>query len=139
MTFGEKVRSARIAIGITQRELAERSGISLRTIQNYESGERMPKQKEYYTFLAQALKVDENELKEQEASLRLPRYETERSFPKDIRRLLDDIVGLYSGGTLADEDMDAMMKAIQDAYWIAKENNRKYAPRKYRRDPDKSR
>lgn len=139
MTFGEKVRSARIAIGITQRELAERTGISLRTIQNYESGERMPMQREYYTFLAQALRVDVNELKEQDAQMSLPRYEGERSFPKDIRKLLDDIVGLYSGGTLADEDMDAMMKAIQDAYWIAKENNRKYTPRKYRRDADKSR
>lgn len=139
MTFGEKVRSARIALGITQRELSERTGISLRTIQNYESGERLPKQREYYTFLAQALRVDVKELREQDAQMNLPRYEGERSFPKDIRKLLDDIVGLYSGGTLADEDMDAMMKAIQDAYWIAKENNRKYTPRKYRRDADKSR
>ena len=30
------------------------------------------------------------------------------------------------------EDMDAMMKAIQEAYWIAKEKNRKYVPKKYR-------
>lgn len=28
--------------------------------------------------------------------------------------------------------MDAMMKAIQEAYWIAKEKNRKFVPKKYR-------
>ncbi len=27
--------------------------------------------------------------------------------------------------------MDEMMKAIQDAYWIAKERNKKYTPKEY--------
>ena len=39
---------------------------------------------------------------------------------------------MYAGGDLADEDMDAMMKAIQDAYWIAKKKNLKFVPLKYR-------
>ena len=39
--------------------------------------------------------------------------------------------GLYSQGF-----MDAMMKAIQEAYWIAKEKNRKFVPKKYRSTSD---
>ena len=35
---------------------------------------------------------------------------------------------------MAEEDMDLMMKAIQDAYWIAKEKNKKFTPKKYRTD-----
>jgi len=27
-----------------------------------------------------------------------------------------------------------MMKALQDAYWIAKEKNKKFTPKKYRKD-----
>jgi hypothetical protein len=30
-----------------------------------------------------------------------------------------------------DEDLDAVMRAITDAYWIAKEKNKKYTPKKY--------
>ena len=30
---------------------------------------------------------------------------------------------------LADEDLDEMMKGIQEAYWIAKEKNKKYTPK----------
>ena len=37
------------------------------------------------------------------------------------------LTGLFSGGELAEEDMDELMLAIQKAYEIAKENNRKYA------------
>ena len=45
MKFGEKVRAARLAAHYSQRQLADMTGIALRTIQNYESGERLPKQK----------------------------------------------------------------------------------------------
>ena len=37
-----------------------------------------------------------------------------------------------AGAGTAEEDMDAMMLAIQDAYWLAKKENRKYVPVKYR-------
>ena len=40
--------------------------------------------------------------------------------------------GLFSGGELSQEDMDIMMKAIQDAYWIAKEKNQRFVPKKHR-------
>ena len=44
-----------------------------------------------------------------------------------------EVTGLFAGGELADEDLDEMMKGIQEAYWIAKEKNKKYTPKKYRK------
>jgi len=38
---------------------------------------------------------------------------------------------LFAGGELAEDDMDEMMLAIQEAYIIAKKNNKKYTPKKY--------
>ena len=67
MKFGEKVRAARLAAKYSQRQLAGMTGIALRTIQNYESGERLPKQKENYQLLATALNVDVDTLKDDDA------------------------------------------------------------------------
>ena len=67
MKFGEKVRAARLAAHYSQRQLADMTGIALRTIQNYESGERLPKQKESYELLAAALNVELESLKDDNA------------------------------------------------------------------------
>ena len=52
---------------------------------------------------------------------------------KGAQALAGELTGLFSGGDLAEEDMDELMLAIQKAYVIAKENNRKYAPEKYKK------
>ena len=53
---------------------------------------------------------------------------------KQAQALVDEVRGLFAGGNIADEDLDVMMKALQDAYWIAKEKNKKFTPKKYRKD-----
>lgn len=45
-------------------------------------------------------------------------------------RAMVEVTGLFAGGELDQDDMDEMMKAIQDAYWIAKEKNRKYVSKR---------
>ena len=50
--------------------------------------------------------------------------------------LVDELTGLFSGGQMAEEDMDELMLAIQKAYIIAKEDSRKYTPKKYREKKD---
>ena len=39
---------------------------------------------------------------------------------------------LFAGGTLSEDALDGAMKALNDAYWRAKEKNKKYTPKKYR-------
>ncbi len=128
MNFGEKIKNARIAKNWSQSDLAKRSGISLRTIQNYEASQRLPKKKETYTKLADVLDIDENILLDENASFVLKAYEEYGSSAMDQAwKLVSDVKALWAGGQLAPEDMDAIMQAMQKAYWDAKKKNRKYA------------
>ena len=43
MTIGENIRQARKKAGLTQRQLAEKSGVATITLQQYERGVREPK------------------------------------------------------------------------------------------------
>ena len=47
---------------------------------------------------------------------------------------MSQVNGLFAGGEMAEEDMDEMMLAIQEAYWLAKKKNRKYMPKKFVED-----
>lgn len=135
MEFGEKIRKARTVKGLSQRELAEACGMSLRTIQNYELGTRLPKKKDTYLALAKALDINEEVLLDQDASFVL--RATERYGSRGARQAWDmvaDLAAMWSGGEMDEEDMDAIMQAMQEAYWEAKKNNRKYVPKKYRKE-----
>lgn len=59
MTIGQRIKEARKSIGLTQRELAERSGTATGTIQQYELGKRQPRI-EQLKSIASALNVDVN-------------------------------------------------------------------------------
>ena len=56
MTFAEKLRQLRDAAGLTQEQMAERSGINLWTIRGYEQGRREPNWKGVLS-LAKSLNV----------------------------------------------------------------------------------
>ena len=126
MDFSEKIRTARLAKQWSQKDLAEQSGISLRTIQNYELGTRMPKKQETYTKLADVLGIEESSLLDENVSFVL--RANERYGGDAMKQALDlvaDVRALWSGGEMAEEDMDEIMRAMQEAYWDAKENNRR--------------
>ena len=49
-------------------------------------------------------------------------------------KVLSDVKALFAGGEMAEEDMDVVMKAVQDAYWeVKKINKEKYTPKKYQK------
>ena len=137
MEFNEKIRNARMAKGWTQKDLAQATGMALRTIQNYELGARLPKKKDTYLALAKALDINEEVLLDDNASFVL--RANERYGSRGARQAWDmvaDIAAMWSGGEMDEEDMDSIMQAMQEAYWEAKKNNRKYVPKKYRKDDD---
>jgi hypothetical protein len=37
---------------------------------------------------------------------------------------------MFAGGKLSEEALEGAMKALNDAYWMAKEKNKKYGRRK---------
>ncbi len=71
MTFAEKLQMGRKAQHLTQQELAKRCGLSTRTIQNYELGERKPKSRGTYTKLSEVLHISEKDLIDNNAVLKL--------------------------------------------------------------------
>ena len=135
MKFCEKLKEARTRAGLKQEELAKALGVSLRTITNYESGERYPKKREIYYKLAELFHTEENYFLNEDEDFLLTAVEKHGSKgAKQARELMEEVSGLFAGGNIADEDLDEMMRGIQEAYWIAKEKNKKYTPKKYRKD-----
>lgn len=49
---------------------------------------------------------------------------------RDIDELVSEVTGMFAGGKLSEEALEGAMKALNDAYWIAKEKNKKYGRRK---------
>ena len=43
---------------------------------------------------------------------------------KDIEELVSEVTGMFAGGELSEDAIEGAYKALTDAYWIAKENNR---------------
>ena len=52
---------------------------------------------------------------------------------KQAQELIDGMSGLFAGGTLSEQDKDAVMKALPDIYWESKARNvETYTPKKYK-------
>ena len=132
MKFGEKLRDLRQENGLTQAELAEKAGISY-----YESGTTYPKNRNVYDTLAHILDVDVNYLRnEGDEFITSARQKYGYRGAKQAEEIVAEVTGLFAGGELSEEDKDAVMQALQQAYWDAKEENKKYTPKKYRKDSD---
>lgn len=128
MDFKDKLKNARTAKGLSQIELAEQTGISRRSIQNYELGTKLPKKRETYTRLAEALGIDETVLMDETIDFVLRANEQYgNNAMKQALDLVADVRALWAGGEMAEDDMDEIMRALQEAYWDAKKINRKYA------------
>ena len=128
MNFQERLKKRRIAAGLTQVELANKVGVSTRTIQNYESGFRKVNNIEIARKLAEVLGTNVDELLDTGEKLEADAYARGgRRSAMDINELVEEVTGLFAGGKLSEDAMDGAMRALNEAYWIAKENNKKYA------------
>ena len=134
MRCGEKVRELRTKCGMTQAELAKKAGLGLKTITNYEGGATYPQNREVYVKLAEILGCEADYLRSENEDF-LARAQREYGYrgKKGAEKLVEELTGLFAGGEMAEEDMDEMMLAIQEAYIIAKKKNKKYTPKKYRK------
>lgn len=126
MTFGEKLRQLRQAKGVTQTEVADAIGISKISYINYEKHGKYPRTRARYQALADYFNVDRNYLLTENENFILgagkaygPRG------AKQAMALTNELVGMFAGGELSDEDREAVLHTLQDAYWKAKEINRK--------------
>lgn len=131
MKFGEKLRLARTAKKLTQEELAKLVGVSVTTIGNYESCKIYPKKREIYAKLAALLDVSVSELyNENDEFILQAQKRYGYSGRKQAEALAEEMGGLFAGGEMSDSDLDAVMRTLQDYYWKAKEDNKKFGRRR---------
>ena len=139
MKFGEKLKALRTDRGISQKALADQTGIALRSIQNYETKDILPKRRDTYDLLAKALDVEVSALMDEDAEFQIEARERYGSRgERQAREILEQVGALYAGGELSEEDMDAFNRALQEAYWDAKAVNQKFTPKKYRKNPQET-
>ena len=133
MSFGTRLKEARNRAGLQQKELAVRSGVSLRTIQNWEGDKRRPSHFDAVADVARVLGVSSAELLSEEDTRVIEASERGGSRGRrDVEALIAEVSGLFAGGELDDEEKEGVIAALNQAYWEAREKNRKYTPKKYR-------
>ena len=133
MVFKERLKEKRMEAGLTQVQLAEKAGVTARTIQNYELGNRKPSNMEVIQKIADALNTTTEYLLGSSGTYVVEAHEKGGSkAARDIEQLVSEVTGLFAGGELSEESLEGAMKALNDTYWIAKEKNRKFTPKKYR-------
>ena len=126
MKFAEKLRTLRAQKKVSQKAAAEGGGVSLRAYTSYEQEGRYPRNRDVYRRLAEYFGVEVNYLLTEDEDFVIRADEQYgRQGRRQAEALVAEISGLFAGGTLAEEDQDEMMKAIMDAYWIAKKKYRK--------------
>ncbi len=135
MKFGEKLKKLRTEKQILQKEAAKAAGVSLRTYISYEQEGRYPRKREVYSSLAEFFSVDQNYLLTEDEEFVTAAGEQYGSRGKrQAEDLVAELSGMFAGGELSDADKDAVMLALQKAYWDCKEDNKKYTPKKYRKN-----
>ena len=135
MAFKERLKEKRMQANLTQAQLAAKISVSARTIQNYEIGTRKPTEFETVEKIAAALNTTTDYLIGQKDVLVFSAQERGGAkAARDIDELVSEVTGMFAGGQLSEDALEGAMKALNDAYWIAKEKNKKYTPKKHRKE-----
>lgn len=135
MKFGEKLKKLRTEKKITQDQVAAAIGTSRRTYISYEQEGRYPRKRDVYAKLAEVLECDVNYLvTEDEDFISNAGDQFGYRGKRQAEQLVSELSGMFAGGELSENDMDAVMIALQKAYFDCKEDNKKYTPKKYRKE-----
>ena len=144
MTFGEKIKSARITLNLSQAELSELTGISERSLYTYEQLNTLPR-KSNLKKIADALHVtvsyltDENETDpgkafEEEAYIREAEDVYGPKAGREAQELLSRARALFAGGDLDEEAKEDFMQSLFEEYLDSKNQARaKFTPKTKRK------
>ncbi len=134
MDFKSRLKERRRILRLSQRELAQKAGVTDRTVQNYELGTRLPQNIDIVSKLALALDTTVEYLLGSEGMYVLDGgMRGGARAARDIHALVSEISGLFAGGEIDEAEKDGIMAALNEAYWLSKEKNRKYTPNKFKK------
>lgn len=144
MTFGEKVKQARLAMNLSQAELAQLTGISERSLYTYEQLGTLPR-KSNINKLAEALHIsvsyllgDDQTKKHSHTEEDIFLAEAREQFGAKGAREAQDVLGrvssLFAGGELDEDAKDVFFQALMSVYIDSKKNAKeKFTPNKYKK------
>ena len=143
-TTGEKIRERRMHLGLTQTELANKIGVTLRTITKYEKQGVMPRGRNLRE-LAKVLGVSEvylanEEIEDETYGLEeAPYIDSVRAAygargANDMQNLLLQTQAMFAGGDVPQADKDKFFQAVMEAYVATKEDAReRFTNKRYKK------
>ena len=152
MNFGKKIKELRKKNNLSQAELADKIGVTQKTICNYENGTRFPKGQKIINGFADIFDVsidyllNDTDIDEDENNIDIEYKEefissAKENFgykgKKEAENLLEKTAAIFSGGSLSDEDKDAFFQSITELYFDAKSKSRKKYGKKRIGEPKK--
>lgn len=140
MTFSDKIKVSRELCNLTQQQLADKVGVSKRTIASYESSGAIARSSTMRK-LATALNVSYDYLSNEDVTdpkqgiEKISYIEEARSqygdkAAREVDELLERNAALFAGGELSEEAKDAFFTAVTKAYLECKEQAKKTYGRK---------
>ena len=126
MLFGDRVKELRNLTGMSQQALANKAELSLRSIQNYESNQRYPKDVKILNKLCKALHTTiEKLMQEEDNCINETSVNYSPRGKRDAQKLVDELNSLFASGELTEDDRDKVFRAITEIYWRTKDNHKK--------------
>ena len=144
-TTGEKIKERRITLNMTQKDLADQVGTTVRTISSYEAAGSKPRGLNLRK-LCSVLNVSEayllkDEIEDETYGLdEAPYFENARATygkkgADDISRLLLETQAMFAGGEIPEEDKDLFFQAITEAYFANKNKaSERFTRKDYKKD-----
>ena len=129
-TTGEKIRDRRITLDMTQNALADKMGVTIRTISSYETAGAKPRGQNLRK-LSTILGVSEayllnDEIEDETYGLEeAPYIESARAIygkkgATDVEQLLTQTRAMFAGGDVPEEDKELFFQAVTEAYFANK-------------------
>lgn len=141
MTFGEKLKTIRLSLNLSQSELAEKTGISERSLYTYEQTGILPRSNNLRK-LADALNVsvsylldeeetDPNKNVDQDIFVANAKNKFGYKGAREASALLSRASALFAGGELDEEAKELFFQSLMEVYLSSKQEARnKFSPKK---------
>jgi len=141
MTFGEKILNARNALNLSQMELAEKAGITERSIYSYEQTGVLPRTpiikrladalNVTVTYLLDDKEIDKQKNIDQELFIANAKNEYGSKGAREASEVLSKATALFAGGELEDDAKEIFFQSLMEVYLESKaEAREKFTPNK---------
>lgn len=138
MKFAEKLRLLRKRNGLTQGDVAEAIGTTMRSVRYYEADTKFPSEA-HLKKIAGLFNVtidlltddkEEIELTKEEQFIEKAKKDDRFKGKTDAERFLVRSKGLFAGGELSEDDKDALFESLTEIYFDAKKKAKeKFSPK----------